>query len=217
MNPAERQALERQALDYLAGQLGPRAPRRIMFEGAFDERPVDDEGRVGLFSFELPDDVPCPPAPSRDPGPRISVGFKEPEAPRGGQRHYVAVGETEPNYFPAYGLRADDAYSFHLGTRYMLRMEVRRVEEFVEPRDARERLIELLRQHARGAPVTLEPAAFFDCDQQCYGVYRARVGTDDYYAIGADCPPGFYRLTQYPPQTALRLHLGKLLRAEARG
>ncbi len=217
MSPREREALQQAAMDYLAGQLGPRAPQRLTFEGAFDEHPVDDEGRVAVFSFELSDGPVACPGTSRDPGPRISVGFTEPAAHATGQRHYVVIGQTEPTYFPAYGLRADDAYSFHLGTRYMLRLEVRRVEEFVEPRDARQRVVELLREHAPGAALRVEPAAFFDCDGQCYAVYRARVGDVDYYALGADCPPGFYQLTQYPPQTALRLHLGKLLRAEARG
>ena len=38
--------------------------------------------------------------------------------------YYVVVGLTEPNYYPAGGLEADDAFVLHLGTRFMLVMGI---------------------------------------------------------------------------------------------
>jgi hypothetical protein len=47
-------------------------------------------------------------------------------------------------------------------------------------------------------------------------IYRLRVGGLEVYGCGADCPPGFYPLTPHPPQVVLRLHLGQVIRHEAR-
>ena len=60
-------------------------------------------------------------------------------------------------------------------------------------------------------------AALFQCEERLFAVYRLTLnGAETAYFMGGDCPPGFYRLTEHPPQVALRLHLGKLIRAEAR-
>lgn len=196
MSELDIRAVERSAVEYLSAQLGDRAPRFLSLEAEFDESPLEGEGATALFAFELETGEPCTRAPAK---------------------HYVAAGMTTPNFFPAYGLSADDAYSFHLGTRFMLELELRLVDESLEPPGARQHLRALIAQRAAGAPLGDETlAALFKCDDAYYAIYRLRIGDDEFYAMGADCPAGFYRMTAHPPQAALRLHLGKLIRAEAR-
>lgn len=192
---------EQAALDYLSGQLGERAPHTLRFEAVFDESPLEGEGWTELFSFNLP---PATQATAGSPG-------------AGDLRHFVAVGKTVANYFPSYGLNAEDAYSFHLGTRFMLTMEVQRVDPELEPPGARGAARAFVAAHAPQARVS-EPqlAGLFRCEDEYYAVYRLEIDGQPVYFMGADCPPGLIRLTPYPPQVALRLHLGKLIRAEAR-
>ncbi len=187
-----------QAIEYLREQLGPRAPRDLHPAGVFNEQPLEGEAETALFSFDL------------------DVGTEACATPEA-RRHYVAVGQTTPNYFPSFGLAPDDAYSLHIGTRFMLEMEVQRVDPADEPPGARQYLEQVIRDHAPGAAASPpELAALFRFEEGFFAVYRVDVEGRSYYAMGADCPPGFYELTQHPPQTALRLHLGKLIRAEAR-
>jgi len=198
MTETEQRQFEADARAYLTEQLGPRAPQALGFEDAFDEAPLDGEERTVLFSF-----------------------FLEPERwcgnPLPPPRHYVAVGRTTPNYFPAYGLGVDDAYSFHVGLRFMLELEIGLVDPSREPPGAREALREFVRLCAPAARLDGdELAALFRCQDQHFAVYRLTLSGGPVYCLGADCPPGFYRLTEYPPQVALTLHLGKLIRAEAR-
>jgi hypothetical protein len=195
--------LEGLALGYLRGQLAARAPQTLRFEGEFDEQPLDGEGQTALFSFELP--------PGTDVGSGAQPGAAE-------VKHYVAVGETGPNFFPAYGLDPDDAYSFHLGTRFVLEMGLQVVDASYEPPSARALLRAALVNYAAGATLEQEElAALFRCDEGLFAVYRLTLDGQDVYCMGADCPPGFYHMTEHPPQVALRLHLGKLIRAEAAG
>lgn len=203
MGVQDIRAIEREAIEYLRGELGERAPEYLALAGEFDEAPLEGEGRTWLFEFDL----------GGGPTAAAACGAGAAVDPR----HYVAIGETTANYFPAYGLSADDAYSFHVGTRFMLGMELQRVDASFEPPGARAALHALLRQFAPGAAVEGEElAALFRCDGDYYAVYRVTVGSQAVYVFGADCPPGFCRLTQHPPQAALRLHLGALIRREAR-
>jgi hypothetical protein len=191
------QDLEADAREYLARELGPRAPARLLPEGRFDERPLEGEGATAIFSFDMQGRPGC--------------------AAEADARHYVAVGQTEPNYFPAYGLDPDEAYSLHIGTRFMLTMGVQRVEAELEPPQARQALRVFVARYAAGAELTgVELAGLFRCEEAYFAVYRLRLAGEELYCMGADCPPGFYRCTQYPPQMALRLHLGGVIRAEAR-
>ncbi len=188
---------EQTAVSFLQDQLGSRAPERVERVGAFEESPLEGEGPVGVFAFEL----------AVGPGARPSE-----RAP-----HYAVVGETTPTYFPAYGMDANDAYSFHLGTRFMLVMAIQKVPDDREPPTARPRLEQVLAELATDAKTgPAELAAVFACDEAFYAIYKMDIDGAPYYVFGADCPPGFYPLTQFPPQMALRLHLGKLIRAEAR-
>lgn len=202
MSSTDIRSLERDALEYLRGQLGSRAPDYLALEGEFAESPLEGEGRVFVFSFHLP------------PGPGFESGDC---AAAYDPRHFVAIGETTPNYFPSYGLSIDEAYSFHVGTRFMLEMELQRVDDSLEPPGARDVLARVLAEFApRAARAPAQLAALFKCDAEYYAVYRLTIDEQEYFALGADCPPGFYKLTAFPPQTTLRLHLGKLIRAENR-
>ncbi len=196
MTPSNRSA---EALAYLQQELGPRAPQQVERAGAFDEAILAGEGAVTIFAFEL--------AP--EGGAKLCGAGYDP-------RHYVVVGDTTPNYFPAFGLDADDAYSLHLGTRFMLEMQISRAEAADEPPALREEM----RSFAQGCNplarlAALELAGLFRCEDQLYSVYRLNLDGVDVYGVGGDLPPGFYQLAQHPPQVALRLHLGKLLRTEA--
>lgn len=176
-------------------QLGPRAPRDVALVGVFDEQPLEGEGRTALFAFDLP--------PETDHCPSSA-------------RHFIAVGQTTPSCFPSYGFDAEDAYSFHVGTRFMVEMRISKIDEGQEPATARDEM----RRFVLGCNPTARIesdhlAALFALDDQMLAVYRVTLSGQSVYVLGADCPPGFYQLVQHPPQVALRLHLGKLIRAEA--
>jgi len=196
----------RQAEEYLREQLGTQAPRELGFAAEFDERPLEEEGRVCVFTFDLG-------VITREAAASAQATLRRVAAP-----HYVVAGATSPNYFPQYGLAADDAYSLHLGTRFMLELGVARADPAEEPPQARDELRTLVGAAASGARIEREElAALFRCGEKLFAVYRLSLeGEGDVYCLGADCPPGFYRLTEHPPQVALRLHLGKLIRTEAR-
>jgi hypothetical protein len=197
---ADLQRLAAAARAYLSEQLGPRAPSDVHLLARFDEKPLESEGVVAVFAFE----------PRRDATARRATATGE-------DQHYVVVGETEPNYFPGYGLDPDDAYSLHVGTRFMLELEVHRLDPGMEPPGARERLRTFVVHHLRTAVVTDEElAGLFRCQDDFYAVYRLVIDDKPVYFIGADCPPGCYELSHLPPQAVLRLHLGKLIRREAR-
>lgn len=196
---SDLRALEAGATQYLREQLGDRAPDYLRLEGHFSETPLEGEGRVWLFSFPL------------------QVGAATAECGEQARKHYVAVGETTPNYFPAYDLGPNDAYSFHIGTRFMLTMEIQIVDSSHEPPGARNALQALLENYAQGAQVEeQELAALFRCEEAYFAVYRVRLNGAQYYCFGADCPSGFCAVAAHPPQMALRLHLGRLIREEAR-
>lgn len=188
-------SLAQAAREYLGQQLGVRAPADLTLAGLFDEQPLAGEGPVALFSFTL-----APPAP----------GVADP-------RHYVAVGQTEPNYFPAYGLPPDDAYSLHIGTRFVLGLGVGVADPADEPPAARAAMRALVAACNPGVAIEREElAGLYRCAAQLFAVYRVTLRGQDVYCLGADCPPGFYTLPGHPPQVVLRLHLGKLIRREAR-
>jgi hypothetical protein len=190
--------LRRDAENYLARALGPRAPRDLHLAATFAESPLESEGRVALFTFDLPH----------------LAGELEVGTNRG---HFVVVGETEPNYYPCYALEADAAYSLHIGTRVMVATGTRVADCEQEPEGARQRMRDFV--SACNPDVAVEEerlAGLYRCGEHFLAVYRVRLLGQDVYCMGGDCPPGFYQMTRHPPQVALRLHLGQLLRAEAR-
>ncbi len=194
MESTDVDALRAAAAEFLIAQLRERAPASLQFEAAFDEQTLEGEGRAAVLSFDLP----------------AANAHCEP----GETRHYVVVGQTAPNYYPAYGLGADDAFSLHVGTRFMLAMQIGRVEppEPVEVRSAMQSVVASIAGAAAAESAAL--AGLFACEEQRYAVYRVAANGEAVYFVCGDCPPGFYRLAAHPPQVALRLHLGKVIRAE---
>jgi hypothetical protein len=191
-------ARQAEAQAYLERELGARAPGVLTPVAEFDEQPLEGEGAASLFTFDLP---PAPAACGEDAD----------------ARHYVVVGATAPNYFPAYGLSPDEAYSLHIGTRFMLGLEIALADASAEPPAARENARRFVSLCNPDVPIEeIELAALFRCAEELYAVYAVSLGGRRVYCFGADCPPGFSELTQHPPQVALRLHLGRLIRREAR-
>lgn len=204
MTDTDRETLKSTALAYLREQLGARAPAELNFESAFDESPLETEGPTALFSFHL--------APQNE-----HCGDEA-------MRHYVAVGQTSPNYLPAYELAPDDAYSLHIGTVFMLEVGISIAPADSAPPGAAESVAGFV---AREAPQTrideIEQLAVFRAEDVYFGVFRARIDDRPTLCVGAlpfdrgnqSATPGFYERTDLPPQVALRLHLGKLIRNEA--
>lgn len=195
------EALRGAACEYLRAQLQDRAPDSLALEARFEEQPLEGEGPAAVFSFDI-ESAGCE---DGDVVP-VSAAVKS-------ERHYVVVGETEPNYFPGYGLDADDAYSMHVGTRFMLVMELGLADPNDEPPAAREALRRALSTFATDADEQL--AGLFHSAGRYVAVYRVSLKGEQVFCLTGDFPTGFYRLTQFPPQVALRLHLGKLIRAES--
>lgn len=199
-SPQRLVELRAAALSYLQEQLRDRAPASADFAAAFDESPLDGEGPAALFRFEL-----------RPGGPAGACAADD------ALRHFVVVGETAPNYSPAFGLSDDDAYSLHIGTRFLLEMGLEKLDadQAGEPlRATAERLARDCNPTATIADVQCVLA--FRCQESIFGVVRLSIGAQPVYAIIGDVAPGFVEQVDHPPQMALRLHLGRVIRAEAR-
>lgn len=185
------------ALDYLTGQLRQHAPKSLGSPALFPRSPLDGEGPCLIFPFKA------------DRG-------------RGPEDHYVIVGQTEPNYYPAYGLDGDEAFSLHIGTRFMLVMQIAQIPEgnagvsstsqqYDPARDARS-IVDRIAPQAKIEDVTI--AAEFDVDGQIHAVLAVMLNSQRIYIIGRDAPPGFSPRVDLPPQVVYRIHLGEVLRAE---
>ncbi len=183
---------EEMAREYLARQFGPRAPTALRPVAIYDEHALEGEGAVSVFSFTA------------------SHGDQEPAA------FYVITGETEPNYYPDWGLSPDEVYSLHLGTRFMLVLEVDRLPLSELPPMLESEIVRSLATVAPGEPIgDFRPVAAFSLDGQRHAVCRLRLGEEELYVLGGDLPLGIYRRTDLPPHVIYRLHLGKLIRTEA--
>jgi hypothetical protein len=180
------------AIDYLREQLRDAAPGELSNPRLFERSPLDGEGATAVFEFVA------------------DVGG------RGTERHFVVVGQTEPNYYPAYGLDADEAFSLHLGTRFMLVMGVAQCDPN-EPGhyDAAGDAKAIVERIAHGVTVEdVTVAAMFDVDGGRHAVLRCKLAGEPVYIFGGDAPPGFSRRVDLPHQVAYRLHLGHVLRRE---
>ena len=196
----ETRELEVTALEYLREQLGERAPKSLTLAGSFEEEPLPGEGAVKLFIFDI------------EPSNAVAT------CAAGDRRHFVVVGATQPNYSPLFGMNSDDAYSLHIGTRFLLEVGVEKLAIEDEPAPFRAHMEHFVRGCNPAAEIgAAECVLLFRCDEQQFAVYRLEIARRPAYFIGGDLPPGFYELTEHPPQVALRLHLGKLIRAEDAG
>lgn len=177
------------ALAYLREQFGPHAPRELGEAAFFDGSVLEGDGRVVIMPFTA--------------------------APGGGEsaEFWVVVGQTESNYYPRWGLSADDAFRVHVGTRFMLVLGVAQID--AGDYDPRRDVARMLAQVAPGeAAESVSLAAMFAVGDQRHAVARVRVGGVEAYAMTADCPPGFSTRVDLAPHVAYRLHLGGLLLAE---
>jgi hypothetical protein len=184
----------RLAFDFLKRQFGDYAPAELSLLARYAGGELEGEGDVSIYGFRL---------------------FRQGQDP---EECFLAVGETSPNYYPAWGLDPDQMYSVHLGTRFMLVVGVG--QSPMESRDGgssgvEEQVRALLTTFAPGAPVTdFRVAAVFVAEAQRHVVCRMRIGDEGVYVISGDAPPGIYRQTHLPPHVVYRLHLGNLIRNE---
>ncbi|MBI4581184.1 MAG: hypothetical protein HY718_15890 [Planctomycetes bacterium] len=184
-------AHKQMALDFLAGELGRDAPRDLTAAATFDEHPLEKEGCVTVFAFDA------------------SIGGNPVEP------FYVVAGETSTNYYPQWGLDPEQIYDVHLGTRFMLVVEVQQLPLAELPptleSDARDRLAGVV----PGAPVAeFRPVAAFVAEGHKHAVCRARIADEEVHVLAGDLPLGIYRLINLPPHVVYRLHLGNIIRME---
>ncbi len=183
---------EQQARDFLTQQLQTNAPKEITHVASFAGEPLENEGDMSLFRFNA------------------RIGNDEQA------EYWVVSGQTQPNYYPDWDLPADDVYSLHLGTRFMLVMEIAIVHDVDVTKEQRAAITTFIETVAPGETVAeLATAAIFRAGDDLLGVFRATIAGENVYILGLDCPPGIYRDVHLPPHVILRRHLGKLIRIEA--
>ena len=181
------------ALEYLRQQLAADTPAELIPEATFCEAPLENEGDTTVFRFNA------------------SIGG-EPEQP-----FRVVAGQTVPNYYPSWNLTADQVYDLHVGTRFMLVMEVTTVPLNDLPADLPAQVTAFIGTVAPGETVNdITPVAAFGVENQVHAVCKARIADEMVYVLAMDCPPGIYRNTELPPHVIFRRHIGKLIRYEAR-
>lgn len=184
--------LAHSAIEYLKVQLGASAPQSLDPGTVFPDSPLDGEGKTAIFPFE------CNHGASQD------------------RRYFVVVGNTQPNYYPAYGLSIEEAFELHLGTRFMLVIGVAQRfptadDDFDIQREAR-RVVDRI---APNIPIEdLELATSFDVDGRLHAVLRCQIAGRPVYVMAGETPPGFVEKVQLPPQVAYRMHIGHVLRNE---
>ena len=191
-DPRQADAWRGEALRFLQTQLRDRAPTVLDGPWVFDVSPLEGEGPTVLFQF------------------RMAL------ADRPAEPHWVAVGRTEPNYYPGSGFDVETAYALHLGTRFMLTMGIgiARAERCVglDPAAAVRLHVDRV---APSAPIEeARVAAAFELDDQLHAVIACRIGEQAAYVFAADAPPGFSTQVALPPHLAYRIHLGRVLLSE---
>lgn len=181
------------ALAYLRAQWPNDAPATLEAPAVFSRSPLEGEGAVVIYPFT---------------SARAAAG--------GDPRMHVVVGATEPNYYPSYGLSVDDAFSLHLGTRFMLVMGIGQHEaDGGDPYDAEDDARRIVSRVSSTAPVEdVRIAAQFNVEGEIHSVLKARVAEREVYILGRDAPMGFVERADLPAPVAYRLHLGRVLRAE---
>lgn len=176
---------------YLKQQFGPQGYAGLAVLGGFDEQPLEGEGAVTVFTFT-----------TRRPGTLPEHCF-------------VVAGQTEPNYYPFLNLSAEDCYNLHVGTRFMLVLEIAQLSEDAPVGDLNALAATALAGVVPGQPVTdVKLAAAFKLDDQSHIVVRASVGAEEVYLVLGDLPLGVYRHIQLPPHVIYRMHLGQVIRLE---
>lgn len=180
------------ALAYLARELREAAPTTLGEATFFPRSPLEGEGAVVVIAFEAV------------------------RSDRDAKQFYVVAGRTEPNYYPAQGLTRDEAFSLHLGTRFMLVLGIAQAAAsmtaaYDPARDARV----IVDRISPNAPIEdARIAAAFDVDGQLHTVVSCRLAGREVFVMAGDAPPGIHERIGLPPQVAYRLHIGQVLRNE---
>ena len=177
---------------YLADQFPERPPADLSNPTIFSSSPLEGEGPVVLYEF------------SANPGNHEESCY------------FVAVGKTVPNYYPAYGLDVHEAYDLHLGTRFMLVMGVGQADSsLLSDFNAAARAREIVDRVAPGEPIEgLKVSSAFEVAGQLHVVLSCTLGGERVFLFAGECPPGFSRRADVPPNVVYRIHLGRVLRGE---
>lgn len=163
-----------------------------------------------------------PLSPLDGDGPTLVIRFDADRSGSGSQPYYVVVGQTEPNYYDGDKLSFEEAFSLHLGTRFMLVLGVAQVKNEKEtqgpddkPYDVEKDARLIVDRVAPASPLTdVSLAALFDVGGERHAVIRARIADLEVYIMGRDAPFGFSLRTDLPAPLAYRLHIGGVLRTE---
>lgn len=186
-NDAHRELAE----TYLAKTLAGKSVGEPTLYGRFERNPLEGEGPISIYRFHAD----------------LGTGNREP--------YYVVAGQTVANYYPDWALSPEEVFRLHLGTRFMLVMQVRQIDM---PTDA-----DKTETQVRQTLMTVNPAtavedfrivASFQVEEQVFVVCRCRFGFEEIYVFGRDCPPGISRRLDLPPHVAFRIHLGQYLQHE---
>lgn len=183
---------EQLARTYLADQLGDATPRSLVRLARFDGYTLEGEGPVTIFSFSA------------------ALGGNPPEP------FFVVAGQTQPNYYPAWNLTPEEIYTLHLGTRFMLVMEIQQASLEDLPDNLERDVADQFTRIAPGEPLSrFTPVTAFRLENQLHAVCRLHVADEHVYVIAGDLPLGINRHTDLPPHVVYRLHLGRIIREEA--
>jgi hypothetical protein len=182
------------AESFLRAELPAAARPRLTGDPSLWQSPLEGEGSIIIWPFE---------ARLRDD--------------REAESFYVVVGQTAPNYYPAYGLSPEEAFWLHLGTRFMLTVAVARASDAdCAGFDAQGAARAIVDRVAPGEVIEdAKVAAAFDAEGQRHVVIACTIAGEPVYVFAGALVPGFSRRRDLPAPVAYRMHLGRLLRAEA--
>lgn len=182
---------EQKARAYLDAQFPGGTYEHLTPAAMFDESPLEGEGPATLFAF------------TARPG-------GEPE------QFLVVAGGTQANYYPSWNLSSDEVYDLHIGTRFMLVMEIAQspLEELSQ--DFADQATSIIGGALPGHGIEdVLPIAAFRLEEQTHAVVGARVSGQPIRAVlGGELPLGLSDRTDLPPHVLYRMHLGRVIRAE---
>lgn len=180
------------AREYLSRELGDAAPDTLVHLARFSEGALEGEDDMSVFSFSA------------------SLGGNPPES------FHVVAGQTVPNYYPGWNLSPEEIYTLHLGTRFMLVMEIQQAPLERLPASLEADVADQLTRVAPAEPLSaFRPVAAFQLEDQLHAVCRLRIAHEEVYLLAGDLPLGIYRRIDLPPHVVYRLHLGTIIRREA--
>lgn len=182
---------EQLARAYLTEQLGEDAPEALTEVACFTDSPLEGEGAMTIYAFSA------------------GIGGNPTES------FFVVAGVTAPNYYPAWDLSPDEIFSLHLGTRFMLVLEVQQLPLAEVPPSATQDIRTVLNGVITDRTIgELEPVVAFRAAGYTHLVCRCHIGDQDTYVLGGNLPLGIYPRLELPAHVIYRLHLGNVIRRE---